>query len=357
MRFQQLTGPVMAKGVEDTAFYRYNRLVALNEVGGDPGRFGVSVSDFHAANARVAQRWPRTMLAGTTHDTKRSEDVRARLALLSELPHEWATTVRAWAALNAPRRTAPALPDGNLEYLIYQTLVGTWPITRDRLAEYLTKAMREAKDATTWSDPNEEYETAVLAFVDGALDDAEFVASLDAFVARLAPAWQVSALAQTLLRLTSPGVPDIYQGTELWDLSLVDPDNRRPVDFEKRRDGLRRVRAMNAAQALAEMDSGLAKMWLIERALHVGATGGYEPLPAQGEKADNLVAFVRGGRAITIAPRFVARLNAEWAGTTLAIPAGEWRDALSGAAVSGGVHQVSELLAQFPMALLVRADA
>jgi (1->4)-alpha-D-glucan 1-alpha-D-glucosylmutase len=228
MRFQQLTGPVMAKGVEDTAFYRFNRLVALNEVGGDPSRFGESLTDFHAANQAAQRHWPTRMLSSSTHDTKRSEDVRIRIALLSEMPGRWAEEARAWQRLNAGKRRG-GLPDGNTEYLLYQTLVGTWPISEQRLLEYMLKAVREAKTHTSWTDPNEEYEAALAAFVKRCLGDAELVSRLEAFVAELTPHWHVTSLAQTLLRLTSPGAPDIYQGAELWDLSLVDPDNRRPV--------------------------------------------------------------------------------------------------------------------------------
>jgi (1->4)-alpha-D-glucan 1-alpha-D-glucosylmutase len=366
MRFQQLTGPVMAKGLEDTAFYRYNRLVSLNEVGGDPGHFGVTLDEFYAACGRAADETPGSMLAGTTHDTKRSEDVRARIALLSELPHEWAVTVRAWSALNADRRAAGSVPvDGNTEYLIYQTLVGTWPISAERLGDYLRKAIREAKQATSWTNPDEAYESAVLGFAEACLGDSEFVGSLEGFVTRLTPYWQVSALAQLLLRLTAPGVPDIYQGSELWALSLVDPDNRRPVDFQVRRELLRRARDLDAPSAITELDSGLAKTWLLARTLRVraeqpaafGRGAGFVPLRGTGEQADKAVAFVRGDRVAVVVPRLVVRLDRDWKDTTLDLPPGIWRDAFTQATVRGGWIRLADLLASFPMALLIREDA
>ncbi len=304
MRFQQLTGPVMAKGVEDTAFYRYNRLVSANEVGGDPAVFSASVDEFHAACTLVARDWPATMLAASTHDTKRSEDTRARIALLSEMPADWRSEVLAWR--DAARRKRPPQLDANTEYLLYQTLVGVWPISEERLWTYLEKAVREQKTHTSWTEPDGEYESALRSFVGGLLSDRRFSTRVEHFVASLAPDWQISALAQTLIRLTSPGVPDIYQGTEIWDLSLVDPDNRRPVDYDLRRSLLEKARGASASDALAGLDSGLAKIWLISRVLGVrrgrpelfGVEGTYRPLPVSGARAAHAVAFARGGEAV-----------------------------------------------------------
>ncbi|MFW6330290.1 MAG: malto-oligosyltrehalose synthase, partial [Gemmatimonadota bacterium] len=234
MRFQQLTGPVAAKGEEDTAFYRYHRLVALNEVGGDPGRWGVSPERFHARMRERAAEHPTTMNALSTHDTKRSEDVRARLVLLSEIPGAWADAVRRWRTRNAPYWAGDVAPDPATEYLLYQTMVGAWPIDEGRLAAYLEKATREGKQRTSWTDPDPAYDAALEAFV-AQLYGSGFDEEVAAFVEPLVGAGRVIALAQKLVQLMAPGVPDIYQGTELWDLSLVDPDNRRAVDFDVRR--------------------------------------------------------------------------------------------------------------------------
>jgi (1->4)-alpha-D-glucan 1-alpha-D-glucosylmutase len=320
------------------------------------------VAEFHAANEGAARDWPARMLASSTHDTKRSEDVRARIALLSEMPDRWRVEVFAWRELSARHRTD--LLDGNTEYLIYQTLVGTWPISVDRLWTYLEKAVREQKNFTTWTDPNEKYEAELRAFVESLVDDEELTARVGEFVESLAPAWQISALAQTLLKLTAVGVPDIYQGTELWDLSLVDPDNRRPVDYALRRKLLEHARTATAADALAGLDEGLAKMWLINRVLTArhampetfGIDAGYRGIAATGSRAEHVVAFSRGDEAIVVAPRLVSHLgwpHADWQDTALDLPSGGWRDVLSDVIVEGGSVQVADLLRAFPMALLI----
>ncbi|HWH36242.1 MAG TPA: malto-oligosyltrehalose synthase, partial [Candidatus Limnocylindrales bacterium] len=224
-RFQQLSGAVMAKGVEDTTFYEYSRLISLNEVGGEPGHFGASVEDFHAWCRRIQADWPTTMLSTATHDHKRGEDVRCRISALSEMPAEWRAAVEGWSAMNRRKRTGRA-PDRNTEYFLYQTLVGAWPIDAERLTAYMEKAAREAKSHTSWTDPDPRYERALRRFIERCLADGAFIGSLESFLERLLPAARVSSLSQTLIKLTAPGVPDIYQGTELWDLSLVDPDNR-----------------------------------------------------------------------------------------------------------------------------------
>ncbi|MEA2844387.1 MAG: (1-_4)-alpha-D-glucan 1-alpha-D-glucosylmutase [Actinomycetota bacterium] len=370
LRFQQTTGPVMAKGVEDTAFYRYNRLVSLNDVGGDPGCFGTSVEEFHAHNLRIAADWPSTQLATSTHDTKRSEDVRSRIDLLTEIPMQWAGAVRRWTAMNAHYKhdgdhTHDRWPDANAEYLLYQTLVGAWPLGADRAAAYMEKATREAKAHTSWIDPNPAYDDAVRQFVESVLADPAFTDDLTQFVAPLVGPGRTVSLAQTLLKLTSPGVPDLYQGTEVWDLSLVDPDNRRPVDYEQRRRLLERVRDASVDTVLALSDEGGPKLWLTQRALAVrrdhaeafGPEGGYEPLGAAGERANHVVAFVRGGRVATVVPRLVVGLAASggWRDTTLALPSGRWVDALSGTEVEGARPlPVVALLGRFPVAMLVR---
>ncbi len=361
MRFQQLTGPVMAKGVEDTALYRYHRLIALNEVGSDPRRFGIPLSTFHDACAAAQLERPHAMLASTTHDTKRSEDVRARLVLLSELPERWQDALRGWAERNRHHRRDDA-PSANDEYLLYQTLVGAWPIEPERVSAYMEKAVREAKEHTSWTRQDEDYEGALREFVAGVLGDEAFRAEIEGFVAGIERLGRINGLAQTLIKLTAPGVPDLYQGTESWDLSLVDPDNRRPVDFELRRKLLDEVDGMAPEAMLARIEEGLPKLWLIRQALGVrrrfpeafGAEGGYRPLYAQGSKADHLVAFARGDRVLTLAPRLVAGLADDWADTVLDLPPGQWHDVLIDEQTDSGAVPVAELLRRFPVGLLLR---
>ncbi len=362
MRFQQLSGAVMAKGVEDTAFYRYARLLSLNEVGADPALFGRSVDAFHARCVEARQRRPLAMLTTSTHDTKRSEDVRARISLLSEMPGAWAEAVGRWRAMNE-RHRRDGEPDRNIEYLVYQTLVGAWPIEPERMLAYVTKAAREAKARTSWIDVNTSYESALTAFVLGILGDEAFRRDLEAFVAPLVHLGRVNSLAQTLLKLAAPGIPDIYQGTELWDLSLVDPDNRRPVDFDRRRDLLAWLDgSCTPGEIMARDDDGAPKLWLIRQALRLrreraeafGPRGVYTPLHARGERAAHVVAFSRGETVVAVAPRLVHGLRGDWRDTELELPAGEWHDVLSGADHPGGARRMDELLARFPVALLER---
>ncbi|MCW2986354.1 MAG: treY, partial [Conexibacter sp.] len=288
-RFQQTTPPVMAKGVEDTAFYRYVRLLALNEVGGDPSRFGISVDSFHEGNMK---RLPDNLLVSSTHDTKRSGDVRARLCALTAIPDEWAGALRSWFEVNAPLRDDRlGAPTPAEELLIYQTLVGAWPIEADRLEAYLEKALREAKLSSNWIEPNLEHEAAVKRFAVDLLDHGPFRYGFDAVAARVAELGARVALAQTLLKLTVPGLPDVYQGDELWAYSLVDPDNRRPVDWAARR------AALDALADGAPPTGETVKLHLVHAALELRrrrpeafADGDYVPVPA----GDDVVAFVRG---------------------------------------------------------------
>ncbi|HEX2698721.1 MAG TPA: malto-oligosyltrehalose synthase [Acidimicrobiales bacterium] len=362
-RFQQVTGPVMAKGVEDTTFYDYVPLVSLNEVGDSPGHWGTTVDEFHRSCAEAARTWPRSMLATSTHDTKRSEDVRARLHLLSEMPDRWTEAVERWRAMNVRHRAGPDLPDSNIEYLLYQTLVGAWPLPLDRAAAYMEKAAKEAKSQTSWIDPDLDYDAALRAFVDGVMGDEAFQADLAVFVAPLVAPGRVSSLAQALVKLTAPGVPDTYQGTELWDLSLVDPDNRRPVDYATRRRLLAELAGMDARSVWARADEGLPKLHVVREALHLrqrvpeafGATADYVPVAAGGQKAAHVVAYCRGGLAVTVVPRLVLGLGRDWLDTVVDLPPGRWGNVLTGDDIAGGSAAVADLLASFPVALLERS--
>ena len=352
-RFQQLSAAVMAKGVEDTAFYCYNRFVAVNEVGGNPARFGVSPAEFHKRMAEVQEHHPHTMNATATHDTKRGEDVRARLAVITERPGSWTSAVQRWSEHNEGYRTGD-LPDRNTEYLYYQTLVGAWPVPVDRMLAYMEKATREAKTHTSWTSPSEKFETALKRFIERSLADPEFITAVRDFVGAIIEPGRVVSLAQALIKLTAPGVPDLYQGTELWSLSLVDPDNRRPVDYGLRRRLLAEIATAQPEQVLARMDEGLPKLWMIQRALGVEANGCYQPLAAEGEHADHVVAFGRGGKLVTIVPRLSQTLTGGWDDTTIALPDGQWRNVLTGEMHSGGGRErLDHLFARFPVALLI----
>ncbi|HEX6910013.1 MAG TPA: malto-oligosyltrehalose synthase, partial [Longimicrobium sp.] len=400
MKFQQLTGPVMAKGVEDTAFYVFNRLVSLNEVGGEPDRFGRTPEEFHLAMLDRAERWPHALSTSSTHDTKRSEDVRARINVLSEVPELWAQRVEAWAGFNARHKRAEdghPVPDPNDEYLLYQTLVGAWPFGAmddqarqdftGRLQAYMEKATREAKTHTSWINPNPAYDEGLAAFVADVLADETFLDVFLPFQRTVARLGMVNALAQTLVKLTAPGVPDVYQGQESWDFSLVDPDNRRPVDYGLRRrllDGLEARRgevdgATLARELVEGWEDGRIKMHVVQRALRLRAAlpsafagGAYVPLVPEGGRAGHVVAFARtggGAAAITVVPRLLAALTRDrdlalpaaddWRGTRVPLPdelAGRYRDVLTGEEMRAGRDGLdgAKLFAAFPVALLER---
>ncbi len=406
MKFQQLSGPVMAKGVEDTAFYVYNRLVALNEVGGHPELFGGTVDELHEAARERLQHWPHSMVTTSTHDTKRSEDVRARISVLSELPDEWRQRVVRWSRLNAAKRSRSEggmAPSRNDEYLLYQTLVGAWegmehlPDFTQRIAAYMEKATREAKVNTSWINPNAEYDVAVQRFVTGILDprrSRRFLESLAAFASRVAFFGRFNSLTQTLVRLTTPGVPDLYQGCELWDFSLVDPDNRRPVDFQRRSALLAELRAQRAARGamalatelLQTAADGRIKLYTIFTALELRrarpelfSAGEYLALAPVGKAAGHVIAFARrhpqAGEAVTVAPRLTARLSggreipplgALWDDTWLPLPGvapgTRYHHLFTGACLTVTEHHagaglaLAELLRDWPLALLVRVE-
>ena len=370
LRFQQFTGPVMAKGVEDTAFYCYDRLTGMNEVGSDPGRNGLSVAEFHTYCEMMQATHPSTMTTLSTHDTKRSDDVRARLAVLSELPGRFGSIVQRWSRMNSAFRTrrpgAEAMPDRNTEYLYYQTLIGAWPLPIDRAQAYMLKAVREAKQQTTWVANNKEFEDALSLFIECTLNYAPFVKELQQFVGRILDAGRVNSLTQTLLKCTAPGVPDLYQGTELWDLSLVDPDNRRPVDYTVRQRLLQELKQMSgegvAARVLIRAEEGLPKMWTVHKALQLrrerpecfGAEAAYVPIEVDGAKHDHVIAYLRGDDVATVVPRLVLMLGGAWKDTVVMLPEGRWRNRLTGMDVEGGTISVKNLLKDFPVALLVR---
>jgi (1->4)-alpha-D-glucan 1-alpha-D-glucosylmutase len=406
MRWQQFSGPVTAKGLEDSAFYRYHRLIALNEVGGEPDSDGLAVEAFHAAMHQRQARWPHTLNATSTHDTKRSEDVRARLLVLAELPDAWAARVRRWQAWNAPHKPrvdGQPVPDPNTEYLLYQTLVGAWPLDAAehaafpaRVQGFALKAAREARAFTSWLHPHTAWEDAQARFLERLLArsaDNPFLADLEAFLRPIAYCGALNALAQQLLKLAAPGVPDLYQGTELWDFSLVDPDNRRPVDFARRRAALEALLAARDLEAmvrelLAAWPDGRVKLWLTHRALRLRrefptlfAEGAYLPVRVEGGRGRHVVAFARrhaASWALAVVPRLPARLlgvtaewapppalgvpAASWADTCLVLPAEaprRWQDQLAARPVEAVVARdelilpVAEALAPFPVGLLV----
>lgn len=368
MRFQQLTGPAMAKSVEDTAFYCYNRFVALNEVGGNPSHFGCSVEEFHKTSQQALANWPNSMLGSSTHDTKRSEDVRARLLLLSEIPEKWIETVQRWSKMNE-KYHYKELPDRNAEYLYYQTLVGAWPISFERLYNYMDKAVCESKQYTSWANRNPEYDDALREFIKNTFNDAEFIADLEHFVETLIIPGYINSLSQTLLKLTTPGIPDIYQGTELWDNSLVDPDNRRIVDFALRRSLLSELKTLSIEEICHRYTEGLPKLWLIRQTLALrskqpeifDSNGFYEPLFAQGSQEKHIMAFSRGGSVVIVIPRLIMGLQTEftqsenWGDTTISLPAGQWRNHFTDE-ITDNLVSISDLFKHFPVALLVREN-
>jgi len=352
MKLQQFSGPVMAKGLEDTAFYRYNRFTALNEVGGDPDRFGVTIAAFHHANTQRAKRWPRSIVTTSTHDTKRGEDSRARLAVLSEIPQEWAAQVETWSRILRAGRgeigiTAP--PDRGDEYLFYQLLLGSWPVEGhfngtyiDRLKGAMTKSIREAKVHSTWQSPNREYESAVLSFIDDVSNSDAFFSTFLPFADRIVRLGVQNSLVQLTLKLTAPGVPDIYQGSELWDLSMVDPDNRRPVDYDHRIHLLDQRKRIS----LDHWQDGAIKLFVTQRLLHLKAEGCYEPILAEGQKSDCICAFARQS-VMVLTALYPARREADpdWFDTRIPVPPHllgmNLRNILTGAAV----HQEDALIA------------
>ncbi len=348
IRFQQTSGMVMAKGVEDTAFYRVSRLASLTEVGADPHEFAIGVDEFHARQQQRLAAAPLSMTALSTHDTKRGEDTRARIDAISEVPD-------AWTAFLARRTAALDLGDPVLENLLWESFVGAWPREREALHGYAEKASREAALSTTWTEPDEAFEARMHALVDSLYDDADTAADLDMMVGLLGDAGRANGLAAKLLQLTAPGVPDVYQGSELWERSLVDPDNRRAVDYAERR------------RLLAELDEGMlppvdetgaAKLLVTSRALRLRRDRPelferYAPLTVVGERADHVVGFDRGG-AITVATRLSLGLERAggWGDTAVVLPHGDYVDELTGAPHPGGELAVADLLARYPVALL-----
>ncbi|WP_203135273.1 malto-oligosyltrehalose synthase [Microbacterium sp. JZ31] len=352
IRFQQTSGAVMAKGVEDAAFYRYGRLVSLNEVGGDPSEFAVDVAEFHRRQALRHASWPQSMTTLSTHDTKRGEDTRARIDALAEVPALWRSTLRTLRA-HAP------LGDGPFEALLWQSLIGAWPLSRERAHAYAEKAAREAGTSTTWTAPDEEFERAMHALVDSAFDDDEVRRTLEACVDAVRTAGWSNSLSAKLLQLAAPGVPDVYQGSELWNRSLVDPDNRLPVDYDERREILRRI----DAGELPELDeTAAAKLLVTARALRARRDRPdlftrYAGLETVGPAASHAVAFDRGG-AIAIGTRLPLALERRggWGDTYVMVPPGRYADAITGAPFAGDALPLTQVLARYPVALLLRED-
>ncbi|MBF4993845.1 malto-oligosyltrehalose synthase [Arthrobacter gandavensis] len=351
LRFQQTSGMVMAKGVEDTAFYRYSRLTSLNEVGADPSIFALEPHDLHLAMMVRQQEAPLAMTTLSTHDTKRSEDTRARISVLSEIPHEWTEAVAALGEILP-------LGDRPLADLVWQALAGTWPLERDRAHAYVEKAAREAGQSTAWTAPDEAFEKQLHALVDGAYDHPEANALLSSVAERITGAGRTNALGAKLVQLTMPGVPDVYQGTELWDHSLVDPDNRRPVDFS-----LRAAAAAAGQGTPGPVDeSGAAKFRVTREALRLRRErpelfSGYSALGTEGPAAEHVFGFDRGG-ALSVVTRLPLGLAAAggWRGTTVHLPSGSYTDQLSGKRHEGGNVKAEELFEYYPVALLVRQE-
>jgi (1->4)-alpha-D-glucan 1-alpha-D-glucosylmutase len=396
MRFQQYTGPLMAKGFEDTVLYVYNRLISLNEVGGNPARFGIPADEFHRWNRRRAERWPHTLNATATHDTKRGEDARARINVLSEIPGQWRKSVKFWNMINRGKKGCAGgreIPDINDEYHLYQTLIGTFPFYRqdyagyiERVKSYAIKAVREAKVYTAWLKPDDEYEGGFAAFIDAILspDEAnEFLKDFVPFQKKIAECGICNSLSQTLLKIASPGVPDFYQGTETWDLNMVDPDNRRSVDFSGLADRLRGMierdvgdRGALIDELLAEKEDGRIKQYLIYRLLRARnrfpgllSGGEYIPLSVTGRRHEHIIAFARragGGWAVAVAPRFPWQLvrdhklrigRTAWGDTAVILPSGtpaKLYDAVTGHVVStAGPLRAASVLERFPVSLLL----
>jgi (1->4)-alpha-D-glucan 1-alpha-D-glucosylmutase len=348
-RFQQTSGMVMAKGVEDSAFYRSTRLGSLTEVGGEPDVFAESVERFHERQARRQADWPSAMTTLTTHDTKRGEDVRARIDVLSEMPHEWGQ------ALETLERMA-GFGDPTFANLLWQATVAAWPIERDRLQAYAEKASKEAGVSTTWTEPDEAFGERLRAAVDAVYDDDSVAELIGRIASRLDPAGWSNGLSMKLLQLTAPGVPDVYQGSELWETSLVDPDNRRPVDFARRRELLEQI----DEGALPDIDeTGAAKLLVVAKALRLRRDRpelftDYAPLTATGRAADHLIAFDRGG-AITLATRLPVRLaeHGGWGDTVVDVGSAPVIDVLTNRQFQGGALRVADLLEHYPVALLI----
>jgi (1->4)-alpha-D-glucan 1-alpha-D-glucosylmutase len=387
MKIQQFTGAAMAKGLEDTTFYRYCRFLSLNEVGGDPSKFGSSIEEFHDFNLSRQTRWPLTLNASSTHDTKRGEDARARLNVLSEMPQELKTHVYKWMQVNNKHKiifNGESVPDCNEEYMIYQTLLGAYPFEEkekqeftQRAADYVVKALREAKTHTSWLNPNQQYEKAAQKFIQESLKDPDFLEDFLPFQKQISHYGVYNTLSQTLLKITCPGVPDFYQGSELWNLSMVDPDNRRPVDYQKRQQFLEevsRIRPSGARGLLKDYTSGKAKLYLIFKALQVRRRfknlfeeGAYLPLPVEGCLKGHVFAFMRkkqGKFVVVVVPRFLVELlenpnlwEVDWKDTAVKLPTdapSTWKEALTVSSVQGSnVLLVGKVLEGFPVALLV----
>jgi (1->4)-alpha-D-glucan 1-alpha-D-glucosylmutase len=408
MRFQQITGPVIAKGLEDTVFYIYNRLVSLNEVGGNPDRFGATLETFHGKNIERIKFWPNALIATSTHDAKRSEDVRARINVLSEIPGEWRKCLINWRRLNKKKKPmveGQVVPDMNEEYLLYQTLIGAWPVSqlneseyeffKKRIKDYMLKAVREAKVNSSWISPNTIYEDALMFFIEGILNplpDNQFLKEFEMFQKKISYYGMFNSLSQTLLKITSPGVPDFYQGTEIWDFSLVDPDNRRPVDYEIRKKMFEEIKRLESEVPLSRLakdltlnkGNGMIKFYLTYKALNyrrenreLFEKGEYMALEVMGEKANNICAFARRlaeKRIIVVVSRYFTRLIPQqdslpfgeevWKDSFVAVPYAEvgveYFNVLTGETIrtkqynDAIILSLSEIFMNFPVALMER---
>lgn len=387
MRSQQLTGPLMAKGVEDTLLYVYNRLLSLNEVGGNPSHFGISLDLFHQFNQNKVKNWLYGMNATATHDTKRGEDIRTRINVLSEIPQEWEKQLNQWHEINQIH-TKDEMPDANDEYFFYQTLIGAFPFAESelsdfssRIKDYILKAIREAKVHTAWLRPDEEYEQAFMNFVDRVLEKKEsnFWQQFSSFQKQIAEYGIYNSLAQVLIKNTAPGVPDLYQGAELWELSLVDPDNRRPVDYQKRIQFLQEIQEkieqdikQLIIELIANKQDGKIKLFLTHQLLKarkeyhkIFLNGDYQPVQVTGKYQNHIIAFTRNHKdktIIAIAPLFLTTIikpgelplgEKVWQDTSLKLPKKSWHNLIDNQKIAGKNLAIGEILENFPVGLLM----
>lgn len=363
MRFQQLTGPVMAKSIEDTLFYNYVPLISVNEVGGNPHDPAVDPKKFHEWCVRINSKWPETMLGSSTHDTKRSEDVRARLNALSHMPDKFNAALKRWYKHNKKHKKFN-LPDRNTEYMLYQTLVGAWPISLERTKNFMTKAVREAKVYSNWADPDKEYETILMNYIELLYADTEFMGMIEDFVETIKRPGFLNSIAQLILKLTAPGIPDIYQGNEFWDYSLTDPDNRRPVDFDKAKEAFKKMSRLEPETVMFDLERDLCKSFVIQKILDLrkrhhlfNEPYNYKSIDITGEYNKYALAFMRGDKILIIVSSMSLKPGSQWKNTKVAFPEGRWKNIFTGKTLSGGYNKLNSFMGSFAGAVFENQNA